>query len=367
MVDSPGVVFQALFKRLPLMGGRMALALPAGAAITLIAYVLRIALDGHLPAGFPYVTFFPAVVISALLFGLWGGITSAVMGFVLARWFFVAPQGSLSLEGAAGWAMLLYTFVVLVDIVAIHGAQVAFGSLDRERRRSRDLAESRELLFHELQHRVGNNLQMVGSLLAMQGRRVAEGPAREAVEEAARRVRLVGKIQRTLYGPQGAQRSLSSMLDQLVADLVNTGHGAAMTVRIDVGRDTQLLAEQAIPVALIVSEAVSNALEHAFELGSAGSIIVRVDVRNDAGREMVQIVVQDDGFGLPAGFDIAASDSLGLKIARSLATGLGGTFAFGDGAGVGAGAGGGTASILTFPMPDDARPLLAPERDHPAA
>ena len=334
----------------------MVLAVPAAVGITMVAFILRWAVDAHLPSGFPYVTFFPAVVISALLFGLWGGIASAVMGFVLARWYFVVPAGSLSLDGAAGWAMLLYTFVVVVDIVAIHGAQVAFGSLDRERRRNRDLAESRELLFHELQHRVGNNLQMVGSLLAMQARRVAAGPAREAVEEAARRVRLVGKIQRTLYGPQGAQRSLSAMLDSLVADLVNTGHGAAMTVRLDVRRDALLLAEQAIPVALIVSEAVSNALEHAFVLGDAGSIIVRVDVQDLGGGETVQITVEDNGRGLPSGFSLAASESLGLKIARSLAAGLGGTFAFGEEAAPG----GGTASILTFPMPDDARPVVLP-------
>lgn len=344
-----GSFLQDLFRRLPLRGGRARLAVPAGIAITLLAYAVRVVLAPHLPPGFPYVTFFPAVVISALVFGLWGGVASAVTGFGLARWFFVTPVGSLSLSGPAGWAMLLYAFVVVVDIIAIHSAQVAFGSLDEERRRNRDLARSRELLFHELQHRVGNNLQMVGSLLALQGRRVESGPARDAVDEAARRVRLVGKIQRTLYDPHGEQRSLSAVLEPMVVDIVDSAQGQAVTVQMDIRHDPLLLAEQAIPVALIVGEAVSNALEHAFALEGGGTITLRVERQYRDDERLLVIAVEDDGRGLPPDFDTEASSSLGLRIARALAAGMGGTFAVSPGAG----SSGGVVSTLALPVPAD--------------
>lgn len=346
-MDGGFVTFlQRVFRRLPLAGGRPVLAVPAGLAITAIAFLLRLALDSELPPGFPYVTFFPAVVISAVLFGLWGGISSAVLGFLLSRWYFVAPAGTLSLAGGAGWAMGMYVFVVVVDIIAIHSAQVAMGSLDRERRRNRDLAESRQLLFNELQHRVGNNLQMVGSLLSLQGRRVTDGPAREAVAEAARRVQLVGKIQRTLYEPEGSQRSLSVMLEELVRDIIASGTDGTVTLRMDVQGDTVIGAEQSIPVALIVGEAVSNTLEHGFAPGEGGTITVAVAHHQLDGRDGLRITVSDDGHGLPEGFTLEGSTSLGLRIARSLAASLGGTFALtrdGD-------AGGGTRAALDFPL-----------------
>lgn len=336
---------QRVFRRLPLAGGRPLLAVPAGLAITAAGFALRLALNNELPPGFPYVTFFPAVVISAVVFGLWGGISSAVLGFLLARWYFVAPVGSLSLTAGAGWAMGLYVFVVVVDIIAIHSAQVAMGSLDRERRRNRDLAESRQLLFNELQHRVGNNLQMVGSLLSLQGRRVTDGPAREAVAEAARRVQLVGKIQRTLYEPEGSQRSISVMLEELVRDIVASGTDGTVAVKMDVQSDAVIDAQQSIPVALIVGEAVSNTLEHGFAPGEGGAITVAVAEYRLDGAEGLRITVSDDGRGLPDGFTLEGSTSLGLRIARSLAGSLGGSFALAPG-----GEGGGTLATLDFPL-----------------
>jgi two-component system, sensor histidine kinase PdtaS len=340
---------QRIFRQLPLFGGRPLVAVPAALAITLAAMGLRVLLEPQLPPGFPYVTFFPAVVISALLLGLWGGIASAMLGFVLARWFWVAPFASLSLSGPAGWAMMLYTFVVVVDIVAIHSAQVAFGSLDVERQRNRDLAESRELLFHELQHRVGNNLQMVGSLLSLQGRRVTDPAAREAVDQAARRVNVVGKIQRTLYSSEGDQRSIREVLGPLVEDIVATSHGGNLAIALDVPRDYLIPAQQSIPLGLIVAEAVSNALEHGYTPDAAGRITVRV-LAEDGGTSLC-VLVTDDGSGLPAGFDPAHSSSLGLRIARSLAKGLGGEFT------LAAAPEGGTASTLRFPLPEGARAL----------
>ena len=359
----PARTVQHLFRGLPLLGGRPLVAVPAALAITGLAFLLRLALADFLPPGFPYVTFFPAVLISALLFGLWGGIASTVLGFVLSRWFFIEPTGSLSLEGQPGWAMALYCFVTVVNVVTIHLLQIAFRGLDAERRRNRDLARSRELLFHELQHRVGNNLQMIGSLLAMQARRVEDEPARIAVEEAVRRVSVVGKIQRTLYNPEGSQRSLSGLLGPLVQDLVASAQGSAVTIRLEATRDRLLPAEQAIPVALVVTEAVSNALEHGYGPGGGGEVVVRITQDQPEGAGVTAphlcITVEDDGEGLPEGFNMAASGSLGLRIARSLAGSLGGQFSMERRVG------GGTISQLQFPVvagDENIRKPVAPPR-----
>jgi two-component system, sensor histidine kinase PdtaS len=191
---------------------------------------------------------------------------------------------------------------------------------------------------------------MIGSLLALQARRVEAGSARDAVEEAARRVRLVGKIQRTLYDTQGSQRNLSELLGALVQQIVESGQGATMAVRLEPGPEVLLPAEHAIPVALIVSEAVSNALEHGYDIDGDGAVTVRMafhsGLRDGVQQAYLSITVEDGGNGLPDGFDIATSASLGLRIARSLASGLGGEFSMRPAAGKG------TVSELRFPLPD---------------
>lgn len=343
----PEPLLPRLLRRLPYFEGNPAVGVVTGVAIALVALGVRWGLDDHLPPGFPYVTFFPAVVASSLFFGTWSGVACAAVGFVCARWFFIAPEHSMSLVGAPGWAMGLYAFVTVVNVVSIHLLQASFRGLDAERRRSRDLAESRGLLFHELQHRVGNNLQMVGSLLALQARQVESGPAQLAVQEAARRVQLVGQVQRTLYDPEGSRRGLAEMLGPLVRDVVASGHGTSVGVQLVTEADFVLSAEQAIPMALIVTEAVSNALEHGFGVEGGGTIRVivsRIDEAGSKAQPWLSVAVEDNGTGLPDGFDLAASDSLGLRIARSLATGLGGTFTLSPAAG------GGTLADLRVPL-----------------
>lgn len=290
-------------------------------AIIAFAWALRTWVHPFLPSGFPYVTFFPAVVASAFLFGLRPGLLAAVLGFFLSRWFFVQPLHSFSMEGGAGVAMAFYVFVVGVDIVLIHWMQSAHRRLDEERRRSSALAENRELLFRELQHRVGNNLQMVGSMLSLQKRRLTDPAAIAAIEEASQRLGTVGRVQRQIYDPGGAHLDLPSFLEQVLLDAIAASARNDVTFELADIAPITLNPDAAIPTALIVTEAVSNAIEHGFGLERGGHIRVEADQAD--GR--MTIVVEDDGKGLAE--DFTPGDSLGLRIAQSLASGLGGHFA----------------------------------------
>lgn len=75
------------------------------------------------------------------------------------------------------------------------------------------LAATRELLFRELQHRVSNNLQMVAALLTVQRRKIADPEAKLALDEASRRLGVIGRISRQLYDPTGAGKDLPAFLD----------------------------------------------------------------------------------------------------------------------------------------------------------
>jgi two-component sensor histidine kinase len=314
---------QRFLERLPLFADRPWIALGLTLLISGGAVALRFATDALLPPGFPYVTFFPAVILIAFLLGVRMGALAAVICGAVAWYFFIPEFNSFSLHGSGVVALGFYIFVVVTDIVLVHWLQQANKGLAAEREISRSLAETRALLFNELQHRVSNNLQVAAGLLSLQRRGVADEQARAALDEASRRLALIGRISRQLYHADGAARSLHEFLKPLCADIVEASGQTGIQCRIEAEQDAAVSPDQAVPLALIVAEAMANAIEHGFAGRDTGTI--RVTLRRDGDGQM-QVDVADDGHGLPDGFDLAESDSLGLRIAAMLAKQLNGTF-----------------------------------------
>ena len=311
-----------LLARLPLAQTRPWIGYCVAIVLAFLAWWVRLEIGNALPSGFPYLTFFPAVILSAFFFGLRPGIVCAVLSGLAAWYYFIPPNDSFALGYDSALALAFYAFICTVDITLVHWMQTANGALIVERRRSLDLVANRELLFQELQHRVGNNLQMVSSLIALQKRRLTDDAAREALDEASRRLGLVGRIHRQLYDPAGAQLSLAAYIDQISRDVIAASGRENLTYAFTADADPILPAEKAIPTALVVAEALNNAIEHGFGAGGGGHVIVTVAPVATG----VEVTIADDGAGLPAGFDVDTSDSLGLKIARTLAQSLGGRF-----------------------------------------
>lgn len=113
------------------------------------AWLARALIDPALPPGFPYVTFFPAVILTSFLFGLRAGMLSAVLCGLVAWYFFIAPIQAFRLAGAEV-ALGLYVFVVGTDLVLIHGMRVANRQLREQRQTSLDLAAAKEQQAQEL-------------------------------------------------------------------------------------------------------------------------------------------------------------------------------------------------------------------------
>nr|WP_053000124.1 histidine kinase dimerization/phosphoacceptor domain -containing protein [Sphingomonas sp. Y57] len=312
-----------LLERFPLWRDRPLLAYGAAVAISIWSLLIRLLVDAVMPIGYPYVAFFPAVILSTFLFGAGPGGTAAVICGVIAWYVFIPPELSFHLSGAIVFALFFYTVVVTIDILLIDWMQRTNRRLVEERERSRRLAERGEILFRELQHRVSNNLQVVGGLLALQMKNVSDTAARLALEEASRRLALIGRIHRQLYDPHGDQLDLGRFLEQLGADLIDAGGKPGITCQVDAEPDIRLSADAAVPVALIVAEAVANAIEHGFAGRDTGEILIQA-ARGDGGALDLRVI--DDGAGLPPGFDPATAGSLGLKLAQMLARQIGGSF-----------------------------------------
>lgn len=131
-----------------------------------------------------------------------GTITAILSG--VAAWYWFIPPAGFTVDQGTAVALLFYAFITGTEVTLVHWMQRANRQALAEREANAHLAETQTLLFRELQHRVSNNLQMVAALLNLQRRRVKDAEAREALDEAARRLGVVGRISRKLYDPAGA-------------------------------------------------------------------------------------------------------------------------------------------------------------------
>lgn len=311
-----------LLERLPLARAHRWQGYAAALALSLVGLVARWGLGDAFPPGFPFLTFFPVVVLSGFLFGRGPGIMSAVLCGLLAWYFFIPPAMSFALLPGAGLALGFYVGVVTVDLLLIDWMQRGTARLRLERERSQMLAERSQLLFSELQHRVSNNLQMVGAVLALQQRSVSDPAARQALTDAGGKLQTIGRIQRQLYDHSGDPQTLERMLPDLVQDVMATAGKPGITASVDVDAQIMLPPDALIPIALIVAETIANAVEHGFSGRDTG----RIDVQMRASAATVVLTIADDGAGPPPGFTSAGATSLGLRISRTLAEQLGGSF-----------------------------------------
>ncbi|WP_434623549.1 sensor histidine kinase [Azospirillum sp. B2RO_4] len=298
------------------------------------ALLLRRLVDGTLPSGFPYLTFFPAVILTTFIAGLWPGVVTAVLSGVAAWYFFIPPFDTFVLDGPVGLALAFYALVVTVDIALIHGMQVTLARLQEERGRTASLLEAQTTMFHELQHRVANNMQFVSSLLDLQRRSIARSPegAMAALEEAGRRLDTMARVHRRLHDPRSGD-DFGSHVEALCRDMLAAAGIPGVACRVTV-RAAPQSPERLLALALLIVEALTNSLKHAFAGRGGGTVTIELKpVPGEPGQ--LHLLVMDDGIGLPEGFDVQRLPSLGWKIIQSLAAQLSGDLSHGpaDGSG----------------------------------
>jgi two-component sensor histidine kinase/PAS domain-containing protein len=178
-----------------------------------------------------------------------------------------------------------------------------------------ELAAWRELLVREADHRIKNSLQMVIALLTMQLRGMTDMAAADALRQAIARV---GAIAASHLALQSSDDLRQVDLAVTLKDL--TAHFGALHPVISVGCEpcepVMMEADRAIPLALVVSEVVTNALRHGFPGGRPGA--VRVGLVQEGDDLLVR--VSDDGVGMVAQPE---GSGLGSRIIRSLAAQVG--------------------------------------------
>lgn len=217
------------------------------------------------------------------------------------------------------------------------GAVVLCRDVTELRRREREIM-TKDATIREIHHRVKNNLQTVAALLRLQARRTQIPEARTALAEAMRRVATIAVVHETLSQTFDETVAFDDVVDRSLRLAADVASPEAQVRTVRQGRFGTLRAEVATPLALVLTELVTNAVEHGFPGKSAGEVLIKCE-RTEG---HLTVTISDDGVGLrrpteaqagsntqPETDDLTGLDDvwqegingLGSQIVRTLVTG----------------------------------------------
>ncbi|MEP1892609.1 MAG: sensor histidine kinase, partial [Cyclobacteriaceae bacterium] len=183
--------------------------------------------------------------------------------------------------------------------------------------------EEKEVLLKELQHRVKNNFQIILNLLDMQSANIDNKEAIGALREGQNRLKSMAFIHQTLIQNADMHIRFDKYINRLVTEISNSFRFTpAPTLHIDTP-ELDLDIDTAIPLGLIINELVTNAFKYGFS-ETDKKLHIHLKKKEDIGG--YSLCISDNGAGLPENYDIAESNSLGLRLVSRLAKQLHGEF-----------------------------------------
>ncbi|MEA2004094.1 MAG: PAS domain S-box protein [archaeon] len=175
----------------------------------------------------------------------------------------------------------------------------------------------KEVLLKEIHHRVKNNLQIVSSLLNMQAKATKNKDITQILSESKNRINTMALIHSQLYENKDLSKiNMKGFISRLLKQLFQSYNirNTKISQNIHIG-NYQFPIDTAIPVGLIVNELLTNSIKHGFTGRKEG----KIDIALTASKKgEYTLIVSDDGIGLPTGFDIDKSKTLGLHLIKIL-------------------------------------------------
>lgn len=196
------------------------------------------------------------------------------------------------------------------------GAQMGVGVENMRLREGARRAEALAVLIQEMHHRIKNNLQTVADLLSLEAANTGSPEARKSLHDSIGRIKSIAAVHQLLSAEQLRVTDITELSRQVCT--ISSQHmvrrGCQLQISVT-GPPIFLPSKQATALALVINEMVANAFEHGFPDGrSQGEVTLTLSQDGDR----VTMTIEDNGCGLPEGFDLERSQGLGLRIVRTL-------------------------------------------------
>ncbi len=201
----------------------------------------------------------------------------------------------------------------------------AHGALNRSKAEIEIRIAEKELLLREVHHRVKNNLQTVSSLLNLQAKNSANDKIKELILGSQNRVISMAMIHEMLYIRNNLSKiEFRPYVQELTDYLINSADCKSKNIRIQLHiPEVQLCIDTAIPLGLLINEAVTNSLKYGFINNANGQI--DITLKKEDAKDAYVLSIKDDGIGFSEELDFRTTKSLGLKLIHNLARQLRGS------------------------------------------
>lgn len=175
----------------------------------------------------------------------------------------------------------------------------------------------KEVLLRETHHRVKNNLQVVISLLRSHAKQMKDKQLLDILRESQNRIKAMALIHETLFQSSDVTYvDFGTYLEKLTCNLFQAFGAEEKNIRLKTeARGVSLVIDDAIPVGLVINELVTNSLKYAFPDNSAGEIEIKMRTPDP---DQIELLISDNGVGLPAEPDMPEKETLGLTMVRGL-------------------------------------------------
>jgi PAS domain S-box-containing protein len=190
-----------------------------------------------------------------------------------------------------------------------------------ERKRAEDKIKAslreKEVLLREIHHRVKNNMQIISSLFNLQADEISDPTALLRLKECQLRIRSMSLVHEKLYQSKDlAHVNFADYVRSLAYYLAHVWRVDEDRIKFDIRvGNIALDVNTAIPCGLVANELISNSIEHAFPKNAVGTIRIALDPPEDG---VYELVIEDDGIGLPPSVDIHSAETFGLQIVNLL-------------------------------------------------
>ncbi|MBT4286126.1 MAG: PAS domain S-box protein [Deltaproteobacteria bacterium] len=214
---------------------------------------------------------------------------------------------------------VLFRAIPVRQVGKITGYRAVMTDISRLKQVEKEIRASlkeKETLLQEIHHRVKNNLTVVSSLLRLQASSMSDERLKEALTESQNRIYAMSAVHESLYSAKDiSEIDLKSYLSKITGTLIQTYSVNKRNIKLNI--ESEKIAvniEKASPIGLIINELISNSLKYAFPNEKQGKIEISAKKIDKS----LQLIVMDNGVGIPEGLDWKNTKSLGLKLVRTL-------------------------------------------------
>ncbi len=197
------------------------------------------------------------------------------------------------------------------------GVLGVYRNITERKKAEKQIKESlkeKEILLKEIHHRVKNNFQIITSLLNLQESKIKDKTVLAHFRDYENRIRAMALIHEKLYQSDDLARiNFGEYINLMSRELYHTYSCDSDRIRLDISVDDVMLQiNQAIPCGMILNELLTNSIKYAFPDNEKDDCIIKVILKKN--EKEINLIVSDNGIGLPEEFDISETESLGLKL-----------------------------------------------------